>query len=95
MSELFRVAQEEVRAHGFPNYTRGHFGHSIGLDSWVEEPPSLSAHETTVLEPGMVLAVETPYYGVSVGSFCIEDMVLMTDDGCENFNTLPYDLVEL
>ena len=95
MSEVFRVAQEEVRAHGFPNYTRGHFGHSIGLDSWVEEPPSFSAHEETVLEPGMVLAVETPYYGVSVGSFCIEDMVLITDDGYENFNTLPYDLVEL
>ena len=95
MSELFRVAQEEVRSHGFPNYTRGHFGHSIGLDSWVEEPPSLSAHEETVLESGMVLAIETPYYGVSVGSFCIEDMVLITDDGYENFNTLPYDLVEL
>ena len=95
MSEVFLVAQNEVRSHGFPRYTRGHFGHSIGLDSWVEEPPAFSAHEDTLLEPGMVLAVETPYYGASVGSYCIEDMVVITNDGHENLNTLSYDLIEL
>ena len=95
MSEIFHAAQTEIRSHGFPRYTRGHFGHSIGLDSWVEEPPAFSAHEDTVLEPGMVLAVETPYYGASVGSYCIEDMVLITEDGHENLNTLSYDLIEL
>ena len=43
----------------------------------------------------MVLAVETPYYGASVGSYCIEDLVLITEDGHENLNTLSYDLIEL
>ena len=95
LSEVYRVATEEVRAHGFPNYSRGHFGHSIGLDSFVEEPPFISADEHGELQPGMVLCLETPYYAESLGSFQIEDMLVITQDGCEIFNTLPYDLIEL
>ena len=95
LSEIFRVATEEVRSHGFPNYSRGHFGHSIGLDSFVEEPPFISANEETQLQPGMVLCLETPYYAESLGSFQVEDMILITPDGCEIFNTSGYDLVEV
>ena len=95
LSEIFRVATEEVRSHGFPNYSRGHFGHSIGLDSFVEEPPFISANEETELQPGMVLCLETPYYAESLGSFQVEDMILITPDGCEIFNTSGYDLVEV
>ena len=95
LSEIFRVATEEVRSHGFPNYSRGHFGHSIGLDSFVEEPPFISANEETQLSPGMVMCLETPYYAESLGSFQVEDMILITPDGCEIFNTSAYDLVEV
>ena len=95
LSEIFRVATEEVRSHGFPNYSRGHFGHSIGLDSFVEEPPFISANEETQLLPGMVMCLETPYYAESLGSFQVEDMILITPDGCEIFNTSGYDLVEV
>ena len=95
ISDIFHAAQGEVRSNGFPRYTRGHYGHSIGLDSFLEEPPYISADESTQLQPGMVLAVETPYWGDSIGCFQIEDMVVITEDGYENFNTLSYDLVEL
>ena len=95
LSEVYRVATEEVRSHGFPNYSRGHFGHSIGIDSFAEEPPFISADEHLEFEPGMLFCLETPCYVESLGSFQIEDMILITEDGCENFNTLPYNLVEL
>ena len=95
LSEVYRTATEAVRDQGFPNYSRGHFGHSIGLDFFVEEPPFISADENREFEPGMVFCLETPCYAESLGSFQIEDMVLITPDGCEIFNTLPYDLVEL
>lgn len=95
LSEIFRVATEEVRSHGFPNYSRGHFGHSIGLDSFVEEPPFISANEEAELQPGMVMCLEAPYYAESLGSFQIEDMILITQDGCEIFNKSGYDLVEV
>lgn len=95
ISAVYRAADDVMLAHGFPGYSRGHYGHSIGLDTFVEEPPFISASEHSELQPGMLLCLETPYYSASTGSYQIEDMILITDNGHENFNTLSYDLVEL
>jgi len=48
-----------------------------------------------VLEPGMVMAFETPFYVDGVGGFIIEDQLLVTEAGHETMNTLPYDLLEI
>ena len=95
ISEIYRAADAVMQARGFPGYSRGHYGHSIGLDTFVEEPPFISATEPSPLQPGMLLCLETPYYSASLGSYQIEDMILITETGSENFNTLPYELVEL
>ena len=95
ISTVYHAADEVMRAHGFPGYSRGHYGHSIGLDTFVEEPPFISANEHSELQPGMLLCLEAPYYSASTGSYQIEDMILITETGHENFNTLSYDLVEL
>ena len=95
ISAVYRAADDIMLAHGFPGYSRGHYGHSIGLDTFVEEPPFISANEHSELQPGMLLCLETPYYSASTGSYQIEDMILITGNGHENFNTLSYELVEL
>ncbi len=95
ISAVYRAADERMQALGFPGYSRGHYGHSIGLDTFVEEPPFISATEHSELQPGMLLCLELPYYSASLGSYQIEDMILITETGHENFNTLSYDLVEL
>ena len=95
ISAVYRAADDVMLAHGFPGYSRGHYGHSIGMDTFVEEPPFISANEHTELQPGMLLCLETPYYSASTGSYQIEDMILITEGGHENFNTLSYELVEL
>ena len=95
ISVVYRAADEIMQARGFPGYSRGHYGHSIGLDTFVEEPPFISATEHSELRPGMLLCLETPYYSASTGSYQIEDMILITETGHENFNTLSYELVEL
>jgi len=92
MSEVFNVGQETVRASGIPNYTRGHIGHSVGLDDRIEEPPLLSAHEGRSLEPGMVLCVEMPYYAYGAGAFQVEDMVVITETGYEKLTSLGREL---
>lgn len=91
--EVFAVAQAYVRSHGYPSYTRGHFGHSVGLDSFTEEPPFISVDEERVLEPGMVMAVEVPFYGLPSGSVQIEDLVLITQDGNELLTDLTTELL--
>ncbi len=95
ISAVYRAADERMQALGFPGYSRGHYGHSIGLDTFVEEPPFISAAEHSELQPGMLLCLETPYYSAGLGSYQIEDMILITETGHENFNTLSYELVEL
>ena len=95
ISAIYSAADEVMQATGFPGYSRGHYGHSIGLDTFVEEPPFISATEHSELQPGMLLCLETPYYSASLGSYQIEDMILITESGHENLNTLSYDLVDL
>lgn len=90
--DVFAAAQDAVRQAGFPSYARGHFGHSIGSDIDGEEWPWISAGEECLLEPGMVLAFEVPYYVNGIGGFQNEDQFLITEDGHESFNQLPLTL---
>ena len=66
---------------GFETYARGHFGHGVGASIWSEEWPFISADSDAVLEPGMVMAFETPWYIDGLGGFIIEDQVLITETG--------------
>ena len=60
-------------------------GHGLGLS--LHEEPFIAAHSTTVLEAGMVLAVEPIYRDGDIG-FHLEDNLIVTDDGVENMTTL-------
>ena len=84
-----------MRARGFSSFARGHFGHGIGQNVWSEEWPYTGPGVDIVLEPGMVMAFETPFYVDGVGGFIIEDQLLVTADGHETMNTLPYEFLEL
>ncbi|MEK8129022.1 M24 family metallopeptidase [Paenibacillus filicis] len=95
MKYAFDEVMPLIRRSGLPNYNRGHLGHSAGLSLAAEEAPFLSPAEETVFRPGMVICLETPYYGHGIGSIMIEDMVLVTDNGCERLNKLSRDLISL
>jgi Xaa-Pro aminopeptidase len=60
-------------------------GHGIGLE--VHEPPLL-APKGPALVVGDALTVEPGLYALGVGGVRIEDLVVVTADGCENLNTL-------
>lgn len=95
MSDVFDEVMQLIRDSGLPNYNRGHLGHSVGLGLAAEEAPYIGPSEQTVFQPGMVICLETPYYGHGVGAIMIEDMVLVTETGCERLNTLSRDLISL
>lgn len=78
---LFHVIVDAVRENGIPRYERHHCGHGIGLEGY--ETPLIAPQDETVLEQGMVLCIETPYYELGLGGLQVEDMVVVTDDGCE------------
>ena len=90
-AELFQVMVDTVRDNGIPHYERHHCGHGIGLDGY--ETPLIAPNDTTVLEEGMVLCLETPYYELGLGGLQVEDMVLVTSDGCELLTQLDREIL--
>jgi Xaa-Pro aminopeptidase len=80
---------------GYDIYNRGHFGHGVGSSIWSEEWPFIAASSDAILEPGMVMAFETPWYLDGLGGFIIEDQVLITPGGCEVMAPLPRDLIHV
>ncbi len=63
-------------------------GHGIGMDT--HEPPMLTPYDERELQPGMVFAIEPWLYDVAkLGFFCVEEIVAITEDGAENYSTVP------
>lgn len=72
----------------------GHgLGHSVGLE--IHESPCFNTVCDTVLQSGMVLTVEPGIYLADKFGVRIEDMVVVTDDGCINLTHSPKQLIIL
>ena len=97
LRDIHAACLRAVRDAGFPSYARGHFGHGLGASIWSEEWPYTAADSDAVLEPGMVMAFEAPWYIDGIGGFIVEDMLLVTAGGTETLAGagLPRELVEL
>lgn len=92
-AKLFEEVMSVVRAEGLPHYRRDHVGHGIGLDGY--DAPSLSPRSTEVIEEGMVLCVETPYYEVGRWGLQVENMIVVRKHGAERLTATDGDLMEI
>lgn len=61
-------------------------GHGVGLD--IHEAPRIS-RTGSLLQEGHVVTVEPGLYYPGLGAVRIEDMVLVTNDGCRNLTDFP------
>ncbi|MBI1218987.1 MAG: M24 family metallopeptidase [Rhodobacteraceae bacterium] len=95
LAEIHRATTASIRGAGFPGYTRGHFGHSLGTGPGSEDWPFIAADSPVTLEPGMVMAFECPWYVTGLGGMIIENQLLITETGAEAMNALPLGLVEI
>jgi Xaa-Pro aminopeptidase len=66
-------------------------GHGVGLD--IHEQPRLSQTSTATLQPGMVVTVEPGLYLPDTGAVRLEDIVVVTKNGCENLTKFPKELI--
>jgi Xaa-Pro aminopeptidase len=65
-------------------------GHGVGLE--VHEDPGMGIAPAAPLVAGDVVTVEPGLYRPGFGGCRLEDLLLVTEDGCENLTDYPYDL---
>lgn len=84
------AAREPIAAAGHGEHFGHGLGHGVGLE--IHEAPRLSRTSDAALAAGQVVTVEPGVYLPGELGVRIEDLVLVTGDGCERLNGLPKDL---
>lgn len=88
-----RAARDVLAAAGLAEHFIHRTGHGIGLDG--HEEPYIVAGNDLPVEAGMTFSIEPGVYLAGRWGARIEDIVAVTDEGVERFNTRPTDLVVL
>jgi Xaa-Pro aminopeptidase len=79
--EVDAAARKVLRKAGLGRYFTHSTGHGVGLE--IHEAPRVAAGQTKVLKPGMVITIEPGVYFPGKWGVRIEDMVAVSEDGCE------------
>jgi Xaa-Pro aminopeptidase len=85
------AARRVLKKSGLGKYFTHSTGHGVGLE--IHEMPRIAAGNDELLQPGMVITIEPGAYVPGIGGVRIEDMVLVTERGCEVLTTADKELI--
>ena len=88
------VARATLAAWGGYDKYFGHgLGHGVGLE--IHEQPTLSQRSRSMLKPGMIVTVEPGAYISGKYGVRIEDMVVVTENGCDVLTKSTKNLIHI
>ena len=85
------VARSTLDAWGYEKYFTHGLGHGVGLE--IHEAPTVSAKSPFTLHEGMVITIEPGIYLPHKYGVRIEDMVVVTTNGCIDLTKAPKTLI--
>lgn len=91
--DIDNAARQVIAAAGYGEAFTHRTGHGIGIN--VHEFPDVSSVNDMICEAGMIFSIEPGIYLREKFGVRIEDLVLVTEDGCEVLNQYPKALLTI
>jgi Xaa-Pro aminopeptidase len=91
VGQVDRIARKSLQKSGLERYFTHSTGHGVGLE--IHEAPRLAGGQSEILQPGTVITIEPGVYVPGKWGVRIEDLVVVTETGCEVLTPTSKELV--
>lgn len=88
--DIDKAARDHIEAKGYGKYFTHRTGHSIGIED--HDFGDVSSINEDTVQPGMIFSIEPGIYLPGEFGVRIEDLILVTECGCEVLNKTSKDL---
>lgn len=89
--DIDAAARDYITEKGYGKYFTHRLGHSIGIE--VHDFGDVSSVNTDIVQVGQIFSIEPGIYLPGDVGVRIEDLVIVTEDGCEVINNYTKDLI--
>jgi Xaa-Pro aminopeptidase len=93
VAEVDAAARKVLTKAGLGKYFTHSTGHGVGLE--IHEMPRIAGGQKEILRPGMVITIEPGVYFPGKWGIRIEDMVAVSESGCEVLTPTSKDFLEV
>lgn len=91
--DIDAAARNVIADAGYGEYFGHSYGHSLGLE--IHEAPNANMANTQPMPAGAVISAEPGIYLPGKFGVRIEDVTIVTEEGCENITGIPKELIIL